>query len=88
MLLSDIYCQLIKTKCDRAHDLNVFNVFKSHFNSFITNNKFDKIMPKVRSEKKSRQHNEIQKQGINFNKTLGQHILKNPLVITNMVDKV
>jgi 18S rRNA (adenine1779-N6/adenine1780-N6)-dimethyltransferase len=45
-------------------------------------------MPKVRPEKKSRQHKEVQKQGINFDKTLGQHILKNPLVITSMVEKV
>ena len=26
--------------------------------------------------------------GINFNKDFGQHILKNPLIITSMVDKV
>ena len=26
--------------------------------------------------------------GINFNKEFGQHILKNPLIITNMVEKV
>lgn len=45
-------------------------------------------MPKVKSSKSSRQHNEVQKQGIQFNKTFGQHILKNPLVITSMVDKV
>ncbi|XP_046917074.2 putative dimethyladenosine transferase isoform X1 [Dermatophagoides farinae] len=44
-------------------------------------------MSKIRTEKKSRQHNEIQKQGIKFNKVLGQHILKNPLVVTSMVDK-
>ena len=45
-------------------------------------------MPKVKSAKTTRQHNEIQKQGITFNKILGQHILKNPLVITSMVEKV
>lgn len=28
------------------------------------------------------------KQGIQFNKELGQHILKNPLVVTSMMDKV
>ncbi|XP_064625570.1 probable dimethyladenosine transferase [Lineus longissimus] len=44
-------------------------------------------MPKVRAEKKSRQHQEIQKQGIQFNKTFGQHILKNPLIVNSMVDK-
>lgn len=45
-------------------------------------------MPKVKSAKSSRQHNEIQKQGIQFNKTFGQHILKNPLVVTSMIEKV
>lgn len=45
-------------------------------------------MPKVKSSKTSRQHEDVQKQGICFNKTLGQHILKNPLVITSMVEKV
>ncbi|KAI4464942.1 dimethyladenosine transferase [Holotrichia oblita] len=44
-------------------------------------------MPKVRIEKKSRQHNEIAKQGIMFNKDFGQHILKNPMVISSMIDK-
>lgn len=44
-------------------------------------------MPKQRAEKKSRVHKEIQKEGINFNKEFGQHILKNPLVITSMVEK-
>ncbi|KAL5021244.1 hypothetical protein ScPMuIL_000399 [Solemya velum] len=44
-------------------------------------------MPKERTQKKSRQHTEIQKQGIGFNKEFGQHILKNPLVVTSMVEK-
>lgn len=44
-------------------------------------------MPKERLKKKSRQHTEIQKQGINFNKEFGQHILKNPLVVNSMVEK-
>lgn len=43
-------------------------------------------MPKVRSEKVSRVHNEV-KQGIVFNKDFGQHILKNPLIITTMIEK-
>ena len=30
----------------------------------------------------------VQKQGIRFNKDFGQHILKNPLIITSMIDKV
>ncbi|EDW82962.1 uncharacterized protein Dwil_GK22567 [Drosophila willistoni] len=44
-------------------------------------------MPKVKTEKKSRVHNEVQKQGIVFNKDFGQHILKNPLIITAMLEK-
>ncbi|XP_030370818.1 probable dimethyladenosine transferase [Scaptodrosophila lebanonensis] len=44
-------------------------------------------MPKVKTEKKSRIHNEVQKQGIVFNKDFGQHILKNPLIITAMLEK-
>lgn len=45
-------------------------------------------MPKIRADKKSRLHQEVQKQGIRFNKDLGQHILKNPLVVTSMIEKV
>lgn len=45
-------------------------------------------MPKVT---KSRVHPKPEltpaKQGIVFNKSFGQHILKNPLIITNMIDK-
>lgn len=44
-------------------------------------------MPKVKPEKKSRIHNAIAKQGITFNKAFGQHILKNPLIITSMIEK-
>ncbi|XP_059051027.1 probable dimethyladenosine transferase [Achroia grisella] len=44
-------------------------------------------MPKIKAEKKSRIHNDIAKQGIQFNKDFGQHILKNPLIITSMLDK-
>jgi len=44
-------------------------------------------MPKIKAEKKSRQHNEIQKQGIQFNTSYGQHILKNPLIVSSIVDK-
>lgn len=44
-------------------------------------------MPKEKTAKKTRIHNDIQKQGIVFNKDFGQHILKNPLVITSMLDK-
>ena len=44
-------------------------------------------MPKVKSAKKSRVHDERVKHGINFNTTVGQHILKNPLVVNGMMDK-
>uniref|UniRef100_K1PRP0 Putative dimethyladenosine transferase n=1 Tax=Magallana gigas TaxID=29159 RepID=K1PRP0_MAGGI len=44
-------------------------------------------MPKVRVAKKSRTHQDVQKQGINFNKEFGQHILKNPLVVNSMIEK-
>ncbi|XP_046961670.1 probable dimethyladenosine transferase [Vanessa cardui] len=44
-------------------------------------------MPKIKAEKKSRIHHEVAKQGIQFNKDFGQHILKNPLIITSMLDK-
>ncbi|KAL6425703.1 hypothetical protein ACFW04_009656 [Cataglyphis niger] len=41
-------------------------------------------MPKVRT---SSAHKEVARQGILFHKSKGQHILKNPLVIQNMVEK-
>ncbi|XP_014673758.1 PREDICTED: probable dimethyladenosine transferase isoform X2 [Priapulus caudatus] len=44
-------------------------------------------MPKVKAAKKSRQHEEVQRQGIQFNRDLGQHILKNPLVVNSLVEK-
>ncbi|XP_053692727.1 probable dimethyladenosine transferase [Sabethes cyaneus] len=44
-------------------------------------------MPKVRAEKKSRVHKDAVKQGIVFNKDFGQHILKNPLIVTSMLEK-
>ncbi|XP_001647892.2 probable dimethyladenosine transferase [Aedes aegypti] len=44
-------------------------------------------MPKVRADKKSRVHTDVAKQGIVFNKDFGQHILKNPLIVTSMLDK-
>lgn len=44
-------------------------------------------MPKVKATKKSRQHEVIQKQGIAFNRDLGQHILKNPFVVNALVEK-
>ena len=50
-------------------------------------------MPKIKTDKKFRNHKNntdgaVQKQGIVFNKDFGQHILKNPLIITSMIDKV
>uniref|UniRef100_A0A8C7ZQT0 rRNA adenine N(6)-methyltransferase n=1 Tax=Oryzias sinensis TaxID=183150 RepID=A0A8C7ZQT0_9TELE len=44
-------------------------------------------MPKVKAEKKSRQHQEIKNQGIVFNTGIGQHILKNPLVVNGIIEK-
>jgi 18S rRNA (adenine1779-N6/adenine1780-N6)-dimethyltransferase len=45
-------------------------------------------MPKIKSDKKFRNHNQNTKtQGIVFNKTFGQHILKNPLIINSMIEK-
>ena len=51
-------------------------------------------MPKEKTEKKFRNHKQNtnsapqSKQGIRFNKDFGQHILKNPLIITSMIEKV
>jgi 18S rRNA (adenine1779-N6/adenine1780-N6)-dimethyltransferase len=49
-------------------------------------------MPKVKSDKKFRNHKETKesgfKQGIKFNTGLGQHILKNPLIVQSIVEKV
>uniref|UniRef100_A0A8C1NH74 rRNA adenine N(6)-methyltransferase n=2 Tax=Cyprinus carpio TaxID=7962 RepID=A0A8C1NH74_CYPCA len=45
-------------------------------------------MPKVKAEKKSRQHQEVKSQGIMFNTGIGQHILKNPLVVNGIIEKV
>ncbi|EFN87842.1 probable dimethyladenosine transferase [Harpegnathos saltator] len=44
-------------------------------------------MPKVRTQVTARVHKEVARQGILFNKDFGQHILKNPLIIQNMVEK-
>uniref|UniRef100_A0A3B4CRF6 rRNA adenine N(6)-methyltransferase n=1 Tax=Pygocentrus nattereri TaxID=42514 RepID=A0A3B4CRF6_PYGNA len=44
-------------------------------------------MPKVKAEKRSRQHQEVKSQGIMFNTGIGQHILKNPLVVNGIVEK-
>ncbi|XP_068105790.1 dimethyladenosine transferase isoform X1 [Hyperolius riggenbachi] len=44
-------------------------------------------MPKVRAEKKSRVHQEIRGQGVMFNTGVGQHILKNPLIVNSIIDK-
>ncbi|XP_053303997.1 probable dimethyladenosine transferase [Spea bombifrons] len=44
-------------------------------------------MPKVKAEKKSRQHQEIRSQGVMFNTGIGQHILKNPLIVNSIIDK-
>jgi len=55
-------------------------------------------MPKEKAQKKSRVHQQVAKgpsaaaaqrtgQGISFRTELGQHILKNPMIVTSMVEK-
>jgi len=44
-------------------------------------------MPKERVAKKSRQHQQVRAEGIQFNTGLGQHILKNPLIVNSIIDK-
>lgn len=52
-------------------------------------------MPKERAQKKSRVHQQVaqgprqsvSQQGISFRREIGQHILKNPAIVTNMVEK-
>lgn len=44
-------------------------------------------MPRVRAEKKSREHGARARQGVTFNTQVGQHILKNPLVVKTMIEK-
>jgi len=54
-------------------------------------------MPKERAQKKSRVHQQVaqgpgvqrqsQSQGLTFNTGLGQHILKNPMIVIGMVEK-
>ncbi|XP_067270181.1 probable dimethyladenosine transferase isoform X1 [Pseudorasbora parva] len=44
-------------------------------------------MPKVKAEKKTRKHQEVKSQGIMFNTGIGQHILKNPLVVNAIIEK-
>ncbi|XP_072920610.1 dimethyladenosine transferase [Hemitrygon akajei] len=44
-------------------------------------------MPKVKREKKSRGLRETAAAGIVFNTGIGQHILKNPLIVNSIIDK-
>ncbi|XP_062899058.1 probable dimethyladenosine transferase isoform X1 [Mobula hypostoma] len=44
-------------------------------------------MPKVKREKRSRGHRETAAPGIVFNTGIGQHILKNPLIVNSIIDK-
>uniref|UniRef100_A0A3P9N4C6 rRNA adenine N(6)-methyltransferase n=1 Tax=Poecilia reticulata TaxID=8081 RepID=A0A3P9N4C6_POERE len=44
-------------------------------------------MPKVKAEKKSRQHQDVKTQGIMFKTGIGQHILKNPLIVNGIIEK-
>lgn len=43
-------------------------------------------MPKVK-QKRHRVHEQVQKQAISFQKDIGQHILKNPAIVTSIIDK-
>lgn len=44
-------------------------------------------MPKERVSKKSRTHQQVRAEGIQFRTDLGQHILKNPLIVNAIIDK-
>ena len=44
-------------------------------------------MPKERIKKKSRTHQQVRAEGIQFKTDLGQHILKNPLIVNAVIDK-
>lgn len=44
-------------------------------------------MPKERIKKKTREHTQRCQQGIQFEKGKGQHILKNPLILSSIVEK-
>lgn len=44
-------------------------------------------MPKERVAKKSRVHQQVRAEGIQFKTDLGQHILKNPLIVNSIIDK-
>lgn len=44
-------------------------------------------MPKERIAKKSRTHEAVRAEGIQFKHDLGQHILKNPLIVNAIIDK-
>jgi len=44
-------------------------------------------MPKERISKKSRVHQQVRTEGIQFKTDLGQHILKNPLIVNAIIEK-
>jgi len=44
-------------------------------------------MPKERIKKKSRTHEHVRAEGIQFKTDLGQHILKNPLIVNSIIEK-
>lgn len=44
-------------------------------------------MPKERIAKKSRTHEQVRAEGIQFKTDLGQHILKNPLIVNAIIEK-
>jgi len=45
-------------------------------------------MPKIKKEKFSNRYNAMSSHTVPFKKDLGQHILKNPLIVDSMIEKV
>jgi len=44
-------------------------------------------MPKERIQKKTRHHEQVRAEGIQFKTEFGQHILKNPLIVNSIIEK-
>ena len=63
------------TSSDSQSDINTCSLFCQLFSCHT--------MPKT-----TKRPSKPTQQGITFNKDLGQHILKNPLIISNMIEKV
>lgn len=72
--------------CDRLYPL----IYTQSLTLFFFLFSLDQIMPKLtaKAAKKTETKDEMRAFGPLFNKDLGQHILKNPLVAQGIVDKV